>query len=79
LRSVNWRRRRYRYCDNIVNLKYVSKYSGIESLIWIICLSAGRKHWTRKQYVDQVAVWVFGDSSVGHASRIDMEKVQRRL
>ena len=44
-----------------------------------VCLSAGRKHWTPKQYVDQVAVWVFEGSSVGHASRIDMERVLKRL
>jgi hypothetical protein len=43
------------------------------------CLSTGRKHWTPKQYVDQVAVWAFEDSSVGRASRIDMERVLRRL
>jgi hypothetical protein len=43
------------------------------------CLSAGRKHWTPKQYVDQVAVWVFEGSSVGRASRIDMERVLKRL
>ena len=44
-----------------------------------VCLSAGRKHWTPKQYVDQVAAWVFEGSSVGHASRIDMERVLKRL
>lgn len=43
------------------------------------CLSAGRKHWTLKQYVDQVAVSVFEDNSVGRASRIDMERVPKRL
>jgi hypothetical protein len=44
-----------------------------------VCLSAGRKHWTPKQYVDQVAVWVFEGSFVGPASRIGMGRGLKKL